>query len=189
MPIPGKPWWEWTLFAFAVLGAVKSFLWDWLISPLLKRPKLVGEITDFRLVRAGPARNEGSTSQETFFDSEFRLRVSVHNKRPQSTYLKEWVLEVRPRGGGKVPLSPFTPEQDRRWRIPEPPMPERIHFSWREPHEGWLYFLCPNRSPRSLEFSKCSLFAVDTDGRKHRLGVRVIDRNVLVRPRRVEGAS
>lgn len=188
MPFPAKPWWEWSLFVFAVLGAIKSFLWDWLIDPLLKRPKLVGEIDDVRLVTAGVARNvENSKTQETAFDSELRLHVSIHNKRAQPTYLKQWALEVRTKGIGKIVLPSFIPEKDRRWRINGPLMPEQIEFSWKKPYEGWLYFRYPNRSSRSLEKSRYSLLAIDVDGRKHQVhcgvvpnsGVGLIARNAV----------
>jgi len=66
-------------------------------------------------------------------------------------------------------------------------MPEALHFVWREPHEGWLYFRCPNTKANSLEYCKFTLFAVDTDDRKHRLcsglipeaGARAVERNAV----------
>jgi len=184
MPLPSKPWWEWTLFIFAVLGAVKSFLWDWLIVPLRKRPKLVGEVKDVRLVSAGlTCSTDDSTTQQNVsdseirFDSEIRLLVSVHNKRDQPTHLREWALEVCSKGISKVVLRSFTPEQDRRWKIHGPLMREQIHFCWREPHEGWLYFRYPNRRPQRLESSRYSLFVIDIDNRKYRLHSGLIPRS------------
>jgi len=66
-------------------------------------------------------------------------------------------------------------------------MPEKLQFAWGEPHEGWLYFQCPNMMAPSLESCRFILFAVDTDGRRHRLcsgllpkaGAGAIEKNAL----------
>jgi len=146
-----------------------------MVSPLLRLPKLVGDLKDIRLVSAGVARNLGaSISEETAVDSELRVHVNVHNKHPQPAYLKRWELEIRPKRGRTFSLPSFVPEKDRRWRINGPLMPEQLHFALGEPHEGWLYFRCPNTMAARLEGCELSLFAVDTDNRKHRLFIGLI---------------
>lgn len=174
-----RPWWEWVAFGLGVLGGGKT-LWDWIVLPFRQRPKLSGTLEKTPVLRgritSSPQPTEvadSAAARVAAFDAEIRLYVCVYNKRQQPTSLRKWALRIQPEGKQQQELAPL-PHNDLSQRKgpyidPTSLMPETIKFEWRSPVRGWLYFLHPNIRKGMLESTKFTLFAVDIDGRKHRV--------------------
>jgi hypothetical protein len=167
-----RPWWEWVVFFLAVLGGGKTVIWDWIVSPLRQRAKIRGSVEELFVRPLGVARTAAlKDTVSSAFDAEIGLRVFCYNKHTQHTYLKKWLLQVKVKGKKpyrieSTPLVNFGPHQHLDFH---PWMPEDIRFFWKEPAKGWLFFRCPNTRAETLESAKLKLFAVDVDGRQHRL--------------------
>ena len=138
MPYPEKTWVASVLFWFAVLGAIKSFLWEWLVAPLLQRPKVVGTLQAIWVIPRGVTVNpDKAVDQASAFDTEIRMKINVFNKRAQPTYLTGWLLEVHFKRKSVAAL--YVDEkslESRRSKIDGPLMLESIKLEKEEPHSG-----------------------------------------------------
>jgi hypothetical protein len=161
-----KPWWEWLVYVLGVIGGTKTLIWDWILCPYWRRPKIRGSIEKWIFPplsgESTPSKSEGA---------EVGLYIWSYNKRPQHTYLKKWMLKIRTEDRKVYDLEP-TPSAE--WQIPThfrfvTPMPDWARFAWREPVHGWVFFRCRGLQCEILKSAVFTLFAVDVDGRKHKL--------------------